>query len=92
MFYPFFTYSNSVTLKDPRDILISVSTKMINVIIAGNVVWYQKYTTDYHVYSRIVEIIKKHPSVKDCIVVAIKHKIKSEVPKAVIVLKDDIDK
>jgi len=46
----------------------------------------------YNIYPlELEETIKKHPSVKDCVVVAIKHKIKSEVPKAVIVLKDNIE-
>jgi len=45
----------------------------------------------YNIYPiELEEIIKKHEAVKDCVVVAVKHKIKSEVPKAVIVLKDDI--
>ena len=45
----------------------------------------------YNIYPiELEEIIKKHEYVKDCVVVAIKHKIKSEVPKAVIVLNRKI--
>lgn len=46
----------------------------------------------YNIYPiELEEIISKCKYVKQCIVVAIKHKIKSEVPKAVIVLKDNIE-
>jgi len=47
----------------------------------------------YNIYPiELEEVIKKHEAVKDCVVVAVKHKIKSEVPKAVIVLKNDVEK
>ena len=37
------------------------------------------------------EIIKKCKYVEDCTVVAVPHKIKSQTPKAVIVLKKDVE-
>ena len=46
----------------------------------------------YNIYPiELEEIISKCEYVKQCIVVAIKHSVKSEVPKAVIVLKDNIE-
>ena len=45
----------------------------------------------YNIYPiELEEIICKCKYVKQCIVVAIKHKVKNEVPKAVIVLKDNV--
>ena len=46
----------------------------------------------YNIYPiELEEIISKCKYVKQCIVVGIKHSVKSEVPKAVIVLKDNIE-
>lgn len=46
----------------------------------------------YNIYPiELEEIINKCKYVQQCTVVAIKHKVKQEVPKAVIVLKKDID-
>ena len=45
----------------------------------------------YNIYPlELEEIIKKCKYVDSCVVVAMKHKIKGEVPKAVIVLKKDV--
>ena len=46
----------------------------------------------YNIYpTELEEIISKHPYVESCVVIGIKHKIKQQVPKAVIVLKEGID-
>ena len=46
----------------------------------------------YNIYPiELEEIINKCKYVAQCTVVAIKHKVKQEVPKAVIVLKKDIE-
>lgn len=46
----------------------------------------------YNIYPiELEEIIKKCKYVEDCTVVAVPHKIKSQTPKAVIVLKKDIE-
>ena len=46
----------------------------------------------YNIYpTELEEIISKHPYVDSCVVIGIKHKVKQQVPKAVIVLKEGID-
>lgn len=46
----------------------------------------------YNIYPiELEEIIKKCKYVEDCTVVAVPHKIKSQTPKAVIVLKQDVE-
>ena len=46
---------------------------------------------EYALVEHIEEIIKKCKYVEDCTVVAVPHKIKSQTPKAVIVLKKDVE-
>lgn len=49
-------------------------------------------SSGYNIYPlELEEIICKHPDVKDCVVVGIEDKIKKQVPKAVIVLKEGIE-
>ena len=46
----------------------------------------------YNIYpTELEEIISRHPYVDSCVVIGIKHKVKQQVPKAVIVLKEGID-
>lgn len=49
-------------------------------------------TNGYNVYPiELEELICKHPYVDSCVVIGIKHEVKQQVPKAVIVLKEGID-
>ena len=49
-------------------------------------------TNGYNVYPlEVEELICKHPYVDTCVVIGIKHEVKQQVPKAVIVLKDGIE-
>lgn len=49
-------------------------------------------TNGYNVYPiELEELISKHPYVESCVVIGIKHPVKQQVPKAVIVLKDGIN-
>jgi len=48
-------------------------------------------TNGYNVYPiELEELICKHPYVDSCVVIGIKHEVKQQVPKAVIVLKEGI--
>lgn len=49
-------------------------------------------TNGYNVYPiELEELICKHPYVDSCVVIGIKHEVKQQVPKAVIVLKEGIE-
>ncbi|MBQ7105557.1 MAG: AMP-binding protein [Bacilli bacterium] len=49
-------------------------------------------TNGYNVYPlEVEELICKHPYVDSCVVIGIKHEVKQQVPKAVIVLKEGIE-
>lgn len=49
-------------------------------------------TNGYNVYPiELEELISKHPYVDSCVVIGIKHEVKQQVPKAVIVLKEGIE-
>lgn len=49
-------------------------------------------TNGYNVYPiELEELICKHPYVDSCVVIGVKHEVKQQVPKAVIVLKEGIE-
>ena len=49
-------------------------------------------TSGYNVYpAQIEEVIESHPMVLQCTVVGVKHPYKQEVPKAYVVLKDELN-
>lgn len=49
-------------------------------------------TNGYNVYPlEVEELICKHPYVDSCVVIGVKHEVKQQVPKAVIVLKNGVE-
>lgn len=84
-------------LKTHYDGLVWLHTGDLGYMIKDGVLHYQSrlkrmiISNGYNIYPiELEEIICKCKYVKQCTVVAIKHSQKSEVPKAVIVLKDNV--